>query len=245
MPNYADYRLIVGGLKENINKLIDILQEDDYSKIHMYRVFEAIENPPISKYGYYVKAEIVGYAAWSASVCMLPGPFSYYDDDYKRHKNNEVIKVWDNKTKEIEEEQCTMDNFSGTNLIELANKLNLTIYLYESEPGCCFCYEAKVSPYNGLVLDREGQYDEYWLEENLHADNTYDTFDEYCDYWGYKKENLPFDEEEYNRMMENSIPSYQNAEFECDMGAIPDKPKYICKKVMYKLVDKNNKGDNK
>ena len=244
MPNYADYRLIVGGLKNNIDKLVNILQEDDYNKIHMYRIFEAIPSTdPISKYGYYIKAEITGYAAWSASVCMLPGPLTYYTDDLNRHKNNEIVQRFNQDTRKFEDYQCNMDNFSGTNLVELANKLNLTIYLYEHEPGCCFCYEAKITPYNGIIYDREGSYNEYWLEENMHSDNTYDSFKEYCDYWDYDPDDLPFDEEEYNFMMEDGIPSYENAEFDCNEDAIPDKPKYLAKNIMYKLVNKNNKGD--
>lgn len=237
MPNYCDYHLIVGGRADNVDEFVRIMQ-NDYDKIHMYRVFEAVESDSTT-YGLYKRIDIVGNCAWSVCTCMLPGPYSYYDDDYNRHKNNEIIKTWNRQTDEYEDYQATMDNFLGTNLLELADKLGLNIYAYSTEPGMQFSEEYHILPGGIKVLDREGQYDEYWLEENLHSDNTWDTFDEYCDYWGYKKENLPFDEEEYNCMMENNIPAYQNAEFECDMDAIPDKPKYICKKVMYKLVDKN------
>lgn len=241
MPNYCSYRIIVGGRKDNVDEFIRILQ-NDYDKTHMYRVFEAIPQYE-DVYGLYKRADIVGDCAWSVEACMLSTPFSYYYDDLKRHQNNQVVDIWNSRTRETEKYECTMENFKGTNLLELADKLSLTIYCFSTEPGVGFCEEYRILPEGIKVIDREGSYNEYWLEENMHSDNTYDSFKEYCDYWGYDPDNLPFDEEEYNFMMENDYASYENAEFDCNEYAIPDKPKYLAKNVMYKLVNKNNKGD--
>lgn len=241
MPNYCSYRIIVGGRKDNVDEFIRILQ-NDYDKTHMYRVFEAIPQYE-DTYGLYKRADIVGDVAWSVYCGMLPGPLSYYSDDLKRHQNNEIIDVWNSRTRETEKYEATMENFKGTNLLELADRLSLTIYAYAVEPAMCFAEEYRILPGGIKVIDREGSYNEYWLEENQHSDNTYDSFKEYCDYWGYNPDDLPFDEEEYNFMMENGYASYENAEFDCNEDAIPDKPKYLAKNVLYKLVNKNNKGD--
>ena len=143
MPNYCNFTISVGGRTENVNQFIDILSHN-YDKVHMYRIFESIPHF-INNYGMYTHAQIYGDCAWSVASCMLPGSWSYYDADFNRCKNNEIDRFYDWKNKRTTIEVCTMYNFNGTHLLELAKALNLTIQVYSTEPGMCFSEDIKMN----------------------------------------------------------------------------------------------------
>lgn len=228
MPNYCYYTISVGGRTENVNKFIEIMQ-NDYDKVHMYRIFEA--NPYfVNQYGMYTHAQIDGYCAWSVSSCMLPGPYSYYNSDFNRCKNTETDRYYDGR-RGIVEEICTMFNFNGTHLLELAKYLNLTIQIYSTEPGMCFCEDGKILPNGLMVRDNCGNYQEWYLED-------FNSYKDMLDEYGISEEKCPFSEEEFNQMRDAHQDCYEIAEYEFE-DEIPDQPKYLAKNILYKLRKDN------
>lgn len=92
MPNYCNYYMQVRGDKEELEDFIKTMQsnynyqtmEFDHIKHMGGRVFEAKPDCEITKelgyYGNMYNVSISGDCAWSVACCMLPGPFSYYND---------------------------------------------------------------------------------------------------------------------------------------------------------------------
>ncbi len=234
IPNYCSYRIIAAGYQSNINYFLQIMQ-NDYDKTHMYRIFEALPDYQ-TQYGLWKRIEIVGDCAWSIWSCMFPGDYTYYTQDFSRHKNNVTENVYNYKTKQTENVTYTMENFKGTNLLELAKQLRLDIYAFGQEPGMGFVEEYRILPNGLLITNHEGWYRSYYLGEGEDKG-----FKEYCDYWGYKPEELPFNEDDFNEMVEDGVEDYDEMEFECNYDSIPYKPNYFTNNYLYKVIN-NKKG---
>ena len=224
MPNYCNYTISVGGRTENVNKFIEILNHD-YDQVHMYRIFEA--HPYFqNQYGMYSHANISGDCAWSVATCMLKGAFSYYDQDLKRCMNNETARYWIDGRGTVSE-ICTLYNFNGTHLQELAKTLNLTIQVFSTEPSMQFLEDIKILPDGTMVRNYCGEYEEWWIAD-------YNTYQDMLDDYNLKSNNCPFDEAEFDELKSNHADYWSYSEIEYN-DEIPDEPKYLAKNIMYKL----------
>lgn len=217
MPNYCNYRMKIAGRRDNVNAFIQIMKNEDYTKPHLYRVFEA-DLEYTEDYGLWMKAYVSGYCAWSVYSCMFPGPATYYGDD-----NNA-------KRQRYYEEQP--DNYViGTNIIKEARRLALTIEIYSEEPGMCFQEWYRVVC-GEWVLDKSGEYNEWYLGEwNSYQDMQNDLGEDY---------KIPFTEEEFKQAKLYDGECWTKREFE-EPDTIPDNPVRLTKDVLYKVVDKNDK----
>jgi len=189
MPNIVNWTIAAQGNFRNVDQFIQILN-NDYDKIHMYRIFSAdvgINNT----YGLQRKVTIYGECAWSVYVCMFEGPFSYYTEDL----------AWRKKNKDT-------TPFTGTTLPRLAKMLCLDISVYSQEPGMCFCEAYSINRLGQILVNKEGYFESYYIEDPNYS------FDEFCEDWNYDKEKLPFNEEQYNSMVQNGQECYERAEFE-------------------------------
>lgn len=118
MPNYCSYEMRVRGKEEAVEEFIEILQADyrfdenrqcDCER-HFWRVFDAnvLDKHFENGEGY---AEINGDCAWSVYSCMCDGSFTYNND---------------------------FPNMGGTTLQAESERLNISIEVFSSEPGCQF-----------------------------------------------------------------------------------------------------------
>ena len=158
MPNICSYEMKVIGIKENLDKFVEVLQNDYHigdkdNKLHMYRVFEAemFDEEQLSndKYEY----SIYGTCAWSVASCMTDSAASYYADYHKKDVN-------------------------ATCLRHLSDDLNLMIEVYSTEEGMGFqehfffdkgnvtineCYSVYAENFDELEMSK-GNYKEKILE---------------------------------------------------------------------------------
>ena len=109
MPNYCNYELKAKGEKENLEKLIEILNNNynmsEEDPLHMFRVFEAIPTFDNEEKTFLT---VRGYCAWSVYSCMMEGACTYYSDSYK--------------------------DTNATTIDRLAKDLNLYIEIISEEP---------------------------------------------------------------------------------------------------------------
>ena len=158
MPNICSYEMRVIGTKENLDKLVKVLQNDyqvgnKNNKLHMYRVFEAdvYDEKYLSDNSY--EYSIYGTCAWSVASCMTDRNSSYYADYHNKDVN-------------------------ATCLRELSEKLNLMIEVYSTEEGMGFqehyffdkgsvaideCYSVYAENFDELEMNEEN-YKEKILE---------------------------------------------------------------------------------
>ena len=151
MPNICIGTVSVRGYKGNVDEFIRIIQSNydyihpdaEFHKPHFWRVFQA-DVFYYEEYGLEVTAQIGIECAWSVACCMLPGQFSYYDEN-----KDDITRF-------------------GTNAIEVAKKLNLDIEIYSVEGGMCFQEHYRIL--SGIMTKDEcedyyeiyiGEYDTY------------------------------------------------------------------------------------
>ena len=227
MANDCMVTLCVGGRTENVHKFIEILQ-NNYDKIHMYRIFESYP-VFVNQYGMYSHAQIFCDVAWSIACTMLPGPYSYYDWDLEDHKNNKLITYINRENGLVytARKVAIMSDFRGTHLIELARYLGLTIQAYSTEPGMAFCEDIKILPNGEKIRDYCGSYEEWWIAD-------YKTYQDMLDDYGVSADNCPFTEEDFNNLKKANQDYYENAEVEFE-DEIPDEPRYLVHNLLYKL----------
>ena len=230
MPNYCYYQIKVGGYFGNVDAFIQVLN-NDYNKLHMYRVFSAnVEEETL--YGVYKTALISGECAWSVSACMLNDyDSSYYATDLKRHVDMTP------RTHYNFDYKCaftngfnTLNNFTGTTLNQLARMYGLDIYVYSCEPMMAFSENIKIAR-NGTMIKN----DCYEYEEIYFGD--IDTYDEVLGIYGFDRDTCPFTEEEFKKLKNDGIGYYTKTNSEFDMDAIPPEPNYFTKSIIYKVVD--------
>lgn len=134
MPNLCDYDMRVEGKKDDIEKLHRIMKFKD--EVHMYRIFSADVYDLEKKNEDIYVASICGDCAWSVYVCMLEGPFCYYQGEQE-----------------------------GTSLLQLSKALNLKIEVYSSESGFGF-QEHYYIERGELKVNEEKDYGEFWFDED-------------------------------------------------------------------------------
>ena len=224
MANYCDYRLAVAGRRANVDEFVRVMQ-NNYDKEHMFRVFEAAPYDAYD-YGMYRKIYVEGYCAWSVYCCMLPGPYSYY---------NQWLEEKDN-TKWYNKENNNLGK--GTTLLELSQRLSLVIEVYSTEPGMCFCELYKIV-HGKLVTDLEGWYQELWIGEP----GDYKDYNEWAEDVGYNPDNekVEMNEQIFNEMREDGEVEVHAGEFEFP-DSIPEKPNYMVMQVMITIPKENSNG---
>ena len=207
MPNCCDYTLEVQGNFRNVDAFVQIMN-NNYDKLHMYRIFEAIPDNQ-EDYGFQRKVCISGYCAWSVMCCMLntnmamdiaftPNklriPNKYYGLAAMMPLGSGYFAQDLNYSVQAE----LMENFTGCTLTQLARYYRLKIIVYSTEPGMCFCELYKIDDKGNILINKCENYHEYWIDDKSM------TFDEYCEDYGYKKEELPFGEKEYNECVQGN-----------------------------------------
>ena len=213
MANYCNYRMKIAGRKDNVDAMIQIMQ-NNYDKPHLYRVFEA-DLEYTEDYGLWRKAYVSGYCAWSVYCCMFPGPMTYYEHD----TDEESRKAY-----------AHSDNYViGTNIINEAKRLALTIEIYSEEPGLCFQEWYRVVC-GEWTIDETGEFSEWWLGEWATYQQMQADLGKGC--------KIPFDEEEFKQAKLYDGEYWVEREFE-EPDTIPDKPVRLTKDILYKVVDKN------
>lgn len=227
MPNICFFEMAIGGYYSAVDEFVKIMQ-NDYDKIHFYRIFEAYPYGETT-YGLYKKIYISGNCAWSIASCMLSyreplvqnreikiNQFTgyYYDADmYECIKN-----LYEHK----------MVQFLGTNLLEQTRRLGLTVEIYSNESGMSFCEHIKALPNGTYAYNKEGYYHEYYFGD---VETYKDYLEEYCI---DDPSTLPFDEEEFEMYKECGQEYEAESEFVFE-DTIPTKPKYLGHNLFYKL----------
>ncbi len=213
MANDCYFEMNVAGYRDNVNAFISILEESNYDNIHLARIFESnVYN--VIDVGLWRKASICGSCAWSVYTCMLNDLYSYYNSDLNYH----MKRLLDHKE----------TKFTTTNLIELSDKLKLTIEVYSQEPGMCFYELYKILPGGKLIVNHEGKYEEVYIDDC-------ETYEELKD-WYYNSD-PPIDEEKFKQLKQDRVENYvvTDYEYEC---TIPDEPKYLFNTELFKYKDK-------
>ena len=213
MANECYFEMNVAGYRDNVDAFISILEESSYDNIHLARIYES-NVYDIIDVGLWRKASIWGYCAWSVYVCMLNGLFTYYDDDLNYH----MKRLLDHKE----------TKFTTTNLIELSNKLKLTIEVYSQEPGMGFYELYKILPGGKLIVSREGEYREVYIGDC----ETYEDLED----WYYNSE-PPIDEAKFKQLKQDRIENHVITDYEYTC-TIPDEPKYLFSTELFKYKNK-------
>ena len=138
MPNICLYEMKAVGKKENVDKLVEIMN-NDYNATHMWRIFSAdtniISEPTDNPYSII----IYGDCAWSVYSCMFDGPHTYQNANKNHDKN-------------------------GTDIITLSKELQLDIEIFSEESGMCFAEHYMIIKGN-LEIDESTDFIEYYDEE--------------------------------------------------------------------------------
>ena len=158
MPNYATYEARILGDKENVMKVVEIFQRENYEDgEHMFRIFEAnlfgdeLQESERAK-GKHV-AIITGYCAWSLATCMFRDQSSYYS-----HPDASPNAI---------------------DITEISKKYNVEVEMYSEEEGIGF--EEYYYIKNGKIL-KEG------IAEDLEViiPDSYDNYKEFIEEYGYQ-----------------------------------------------------------
>lgn len=235
MPNYCDYAMLVKGYPSNVGKFIEIMRADySYSPQsyfrthphkHMYRIFEAELNDTMCEMmGMVMQVELVGYCAWSVHSCMMPGPFSYYND--YNVKNIYNCNMFDDLDYYLINGQRY-----GTHLLNLAKELNLYIEAYSDEPGMCFQEHYIIDNFGRLLVEEEAQTMGFYLED-------YDNYKDFIK--DYKDHKEIFTEEMFNNAKQQGLAYKQIGGFEPD-GIAWDYKIYGNVGKMVKIVNKDGR----
>ena len=217
MANDAYFTMAIAGYKDNVNALINIINETNPDKLHMYRIFESNEYDRID-IGLWSKAYLYGFCAWSVSCCMMPGISTYFTS----HFNDAFKHLIDHKQVQ----------FFGTNLILEAKRLNLAIEVYSTEPGMSFCESIKILPDGIVARDVVGKYESWWIDD---FDSYKDMIDIYCD---GNEVYCPFTEDVFNTYKDNGLQEWVDTEYVFE-DTIPDYPKRLVKSRLYHLNKPN------
>lgn len=147
MPNYCNYELKAKGEKENLEKLIEILNNNynmsEEDPLHMFRIFEATPTFDNEEKTFLT---VRGYCAWSVYSCMMEGFCTYYSDSYK--------------------------DTNATTIDRLAKDLNLYIEIISEEPGMCFMEHIMCYP-DGEIIHESLP----WYEFDIEDYDTFEKFD--------------------------------------------------------------------
>ena len=139
MPNYCNYELKAKGEKENLEKLIEILNNNynmsEEDPLHMFRIFEATPTFDNEEKTFLT---VRGYCAWSVYSCMMEGACTYYSDSYK--------------------------DTNATTIDRLAKDLNLYIEIISEEPGMCFMEHIMCYP-DGEIIHESLPWYEFDIED--------------------------------------------------------------------------------
>ena len=145
MPNYCEYEMNVIGYPSSVGKFIEILNINyDYNDIyflkhpkrHMYRIFEANVDDVELLSPNILLATISGYCAWSVTVCMLNGPYSY------------------NNRPTLSDTKSSLDYISkGSTLETICKDLNICVEMYSDEPSMCFQEHILVDNYGNIIIN--------------------------------------------------------------------------------------------
>lgn len=139
MPNYCNYELKAKGEKENLEKLIEIMNNNynmsEEDPLHMFRIFEATPTFDNEEKTFLT---VRGYCAWSVYSCMMEGACTYYNDFYK--------------------------GTNATTIDRLAKDLNLYIEIISEEPGMCFMEHIMCYP-NGEIIHESLPWYEFDIED--------------------------------------------------------------------------------
>lgn len=216
MPNYCKVDMKIMGYKDNVDELLRILQNDDANYPHFCRIFEANEYMS-EQFGVckYIKLSIE--CAWSAYVCLFPGPFTYYDQITSKPEQFLEGDDWRRNV---------------TNLLIETQRLHLMVQIKSYEPGMCFSEDYILV--NGiLVKDKESRYEEFYIDES-------NNFKEFCEEYRHDPEDLPFTEEEFNMAKSNGEYCIPDLEIPY-VDQLPFPPKYLYYNLMYQVVDDNER----
>ena len=128
------------------------------------------------------------------------------------------------------EQALDSDNYViGTNIINEAKRLALTIEIYSEEPGLCFQEWYRVVC-GEWTIDETGEFSEWWLDEWATYQQMQADLGKGC--------KIPFDEEEFKQAKLYDGGYWIEKDFE-EPDTIPDKPVRLTKDILYKVVDKN------
>ena len=146
MPNYCNYELKAKGEKENLEKLIEILNNNynmsEEDPLHMFRIFEATPTFDNEEKTFLT---VRGYCAWSVYSCMMEGFGTYYNDCYK--------------------------GTNATTIDRLAKDLNLYIEIISEEPGMCFMEHIVCFPNGDKIYESVP-----WYEFDIEEYDTFENF---------------------------------------------------------------------
>ena len=175
MPNYATYEARILGNEENVMKVVEIFQRENYEDgEHMFRIFEAnlfddglYESERVK--GKHV-AIITGYCAWSLATCMFRDQSSYYG-----HPDASPNAI---------------------DITEISKKYDVEVEMYSEEEGIGF--EEYYYIKNGKIL-KEG------IAEDLEViiPDSYDNYEEFTEEYGHPSNDNPVTKEMFDRAREN------------------------------------------
>lgn len=158
MPNYATYEARILGDEENVMKVVEIFQRENYQDgEHMFRIFEADLFDDALQESERVKGKhvaiITGYCAWSLATCMFRDQSSYYS--HPDASSNAI------------------------DITEISKKYDVEVEMYSEEEGIGF--EEYYYIKNGKIL-KEG------IAEDLEViiPDSYDNYEEFIEEYGYQ-----------------------------------------------------------
>ena len=162
MPNICTAMMYVKGYKDNVDEFIKIMNAD-YSYTtgrfshdrHFFRVFSTyVYDYDVN--GVEAMASINFECAWSVYTCLFNGPHTYYDDTC------EPITIFNRNIHNINWADIIEHRRHATHILAEADRLNLKIEIYATEPGMGFAEEYKIIG-KYLIQDEELPYDEYYI----------------------------------------------------------------------------------
>lgn len=160
MANCCITNIVVRGRKECVEQFDKILHAGyNYNTMefpdgpHFHRVRD-IDRGLYQEYGLMAMQDYIVDCAWSAELCLMNTPDSYYD-------------------KRVQQEQKEGIPNHSTNIVDVSAQYGLDIELWSQEAGCEF--EEHILVKHGEVIENECyDYHDYYIEE-------YDTYDEFIE----------------------------------------------------------------
>lgn len=158
MANCCITSIVVRGRKECVEEFDKIIHADyDYTNMefsyipHFNRVRD-VDDGLYQEYGLMAIKDYVIDCAWSAELCLMNTPMSYY-------------------SRRAEEEKLNGTPNKSTNIVDVSKKYGLDIELWSQEAGCGF--EEHILVKQGEVIENECyDYYEYYIDD-------YKTYDEF------------------------------------------------------------------
>ena len=171
MPNYATYEARILGDEENVMKVVEIFQRENYEDgEHMFRIFEANLFDDALQESKRVKGKhvaiITGYCAWSLATCMFRDQSSYYS-----HPDASPNAI---------------------DITEISKKYDIEVEMYSEEGGIGF--EEYYYIKNGKIL-KEG------IAEDLEiiVPEFYDDYEEFIEEYGHPSNDSLVTKEMFDR----------------------------------------------